>query len=97
MNNLEKGLDILYDCLKKSFAELQEIKKTNDVNTEIEFTRRFQSSIFFKEWFKIAGKSYYFVFKKNLKVTNIQYAWGLRSKFTTISVAKFTTLKICCS
>lgn len=32
------------------------------------------AEIFFKEWFKEAGNAYFFLFKKNLKVTNIQFA-----------------------
>lgn len=34
----------------------------------------FFPSIFFPEWFRIRGNAYTFVFKKNLKVTNIQLA-----------------------
>lgn len=35
--------------------------------------RKLIASSFFLEWFKKHGISYYFLFKKNLKVTNIQY------------------------
>lgn len=34
----------------------------------------FEKKEFFNPWFRKYGKSYLFVFKKNLKVTNIQYA-----------------------
>lgn len=75
MNNLKNDKSILLSCLKKSFAEIQKIRKKDDgVNIETDYTRQFQNPIFFQEWFKVAGESYYFVFKKNLKVTNIQYA-----------------------
>lgn len=36
--------------------------------------RKFSSSDFFLDWFKKNGLSYFFLFKKNLKVTNIQFA-----------------------
>ena len=34
----------------------------------------FSSPDFFKKWFRGTGKVFYFLFKKNLKVTNIQIA-----------------------
>ena len=34
----------------------------------------FNAEKFFFDWFKNHGSSYYFLFKKNLKVTNIQFA-----------------------
>ena len=34
----------------------------------------FSSSMFFLDWFKNHGISYFFLFKKNLRVTNIQFA-----------------------
>jgi Putative RNA methylase family UPF0020 len=33
----------------------------------------FDSKVFFDQWFRKYGKSYHFVFRKNLKVTNIQF------------------------
>jgi hypothetical protein len=36
--------------------------------------RRFSSSKFFKRWFTSDGTAYHFLFKKNLRVTNIQFA-----------------------
>lgn len=39
-----------------------------------EENNNFSSSEFFKKWFLGNGSSYFFLFKKNLKVTNIQFA-----------------------
>lgn len=35
---------------------------------------RFSASDFYNQWFREYGKAYYFLFRKNLKVTNIQFA-----------------------
>ncbi|MDR3675564.1 MAG: hypothetical protein P4N24_08740 [Acidobacteriota bacterium] len=34
----------------------------------------FSSSLFFKKWFTMHGTAYHFLFKKNLRITNIQFA-----------------------
>lgn len=39
-----------------------------------EETSGFSQGKFFKSWFRQSGRSYYFLFKKNLSVTNIQFA-----------------------
>ncbi len=36
--------------------------------------RRFSDSKFFRRWFRLEGAGYFFLFRKNLKVTNIQFA-----------------------
>ncbi|HEX8197691.1 MAG TPA: hypothetical protein VF571_15980 [Pyrinomonadaceae bacterium] len=45
----------------------------NDKSEGTEF-KRFHSSDFFKKWFTEEGCAYYFLFRKNLKITNIQFA-----------------------
>ena len=47
---------------------LWQVFKSSTVNTEL------SSSVFFKDWFTEHGSAYYFLFKKNLSVTNIQFA-----------------------
>jgi len=36
--------------------------------------RNFSDSTFFRNWFREQGSAYYFLFRKNLKVTNVQFA-----------------------
>ncbi len=53
--------------IEKSFRQDYEDKK-NPGNKDY-----FDSKIFFDRWFKKHGKSYYFIFRKTLQVTNIQF------------------------
>lgn len=73
--------------LEKSITEaLNENNfKYTDSNNNDKLNKIFNS--FFNSWYKKKGVPYYFIFKKNIKVTNIQFA-ELLSLFKT-----FTTLK----
>lgn len=63
MNELSK---ILASCLKKS-----ELNRHRPDNSKPK--KAFHAPEFFKRWFRDNGRSYYFVFRKNLSVTNIQF------------------------
>src|SRR5204863_7886126 len=63
-NSLNNGSfeRILIDALSAS--------EKSDDNEE----SRFSASKFFNNWFREKGSAYFFLFRKNLKVTNIQFA-----------------------
>lgn len=48
--------------------------KLINILTSSEVDGKFSFPIFFSKWFRKFGTSYFFLFKKNLKVTNIQFA-----------------------
>jgi len=63
---------------------------------------KFDPNKFFNKWFRTDGKPYYFLFRKNLSVTNIQFAelialvrhhlrWGTRP-FPNVQIVSFTSI-----
>jgi tRNA G10 N-methylase Trm11 len=66
MKNSIKHDQVLYLALKKSFRK--------DYKTNSRKKDYFDGQSFFEEWFRGNGESYFFVFRKNLRVTNIQFA-----------------------
>lgn len=63
------------NLLANSLLASEKIESTfnNDKSEGTEF-KHFHSSDFFKKWFTEEGCAYYFLFRKNLKITNIQFA-----------------------
>ncbi len=70
MNDFEKLLaDILLSSEKLHTEQHLRVKKSVGKKQW-----HFSVSDFYDKWFREHGKAYYFLFRKNLKVTNIQFA-----------------------
>lgn len=69
MQKLQPSLELFTELLKKALEE--SISQKNTMGSRI---GEQLFSNFFKNWYIQDGKSYFFLFKKNHKVTNIQYA-----------------------
>ncbi|HEX8636234.1 MAG TPA: hypothetical protein VF703_19085 [Pyrinomonadaceae bacterium] len=49
-------------------------KQKPDLDAEHQDVGDFSAEIFFRKWFRERGSSFFFLFRKNLKITNIQFA-----------------------
>lgn len=66
---------ILFDCLLKAEVGQPAPTAPSDEKEQCEGPRDpFNYSIFFHNWFRTEGRAVFFLFKKNLKVTNLQFA-----------------------
>lgn len=67
-------LKTLDEIVDKTIMQVN--KRINESQSDFNEKTHIESlaEIFFKEWFKEEGNAYFFLFKKNLKVTNIQFA-----------------------
>jgi len=59
---------IFINCLEKSERIIKKLPKST------ENQKKFYASDFFKHWFRNEGDSFYFIFRKNVDVTNLQFA-----------------------
>jgi tRNA G10 N-methylase Trm11 len=58
----------------RSFRDILIKALSDSVKTDRKGKLRFSATDFFDNWFRREGSAYYFLFRKNLKVTNIQFA-----------------------
>jgi hypothetical protein len=69
LNRLEQ---LLVDSLLSSERRYTIDYQSQDAEAKVEWN--FEAGDFFDTWFRTHGRAYFFLFRKNLKVTNIQFA-----------------------
>jgi hypothetical protein len=55
-------------------SNLAQSKSLSEALRAANKTGKFQASLFFSDWFRERGRSYFFLFRKNLSITNIQHS-----------------------
>ncbi|HEX3747048.1 MAG TPA: hypothetical protein VHW09_24095 [Bryobacteraceae bacterium] len=66
-------IKILVECIVNAIVS-ETITPHGQDGTETKKKSRFEAKLFFQRWFRQHGSPWFFLFKKNQRVTNIQYA-----------------------